>query len=52
MKTITATAIMAALVVIPLILKKCKVELVPSRADSDIDQKDDVLRYDIYDFLS
>jgi hypothetical protein len=53
MKTMTFTAVMAVLVVIPFVLWKRRPQLVPLKSKTEFDtKKDEALRYAIDDFLT
>ena len=52
MKTVAITAVIGALVAIPLIFGRRKPELIPIRIDDKPRQLDANLRYDVDDFLS
>lgn len=55
MRAITVTAIMAAIVALPFLLKQRKVEpkpgLMPICGDPENDESGQIRRYDIYDFV-
>ncbi|MEW6512192.1 MAG: hypothetical protein AB1428_14670 [Bacteroidota bacterium] len=51
MRTLTITAMMAALVALPLILRKRRARLQTIAVESGVRPPDDPRRYDLFDFM-